>query len=305
MSFSERDSLCAVIRRSFGFAPAFASVALLAGCSVANVAPAPATVTLPAAMPAGATVAVAVGPARPRPCRSNDECATSDTGGLCMPAATTKDLSDAEELLARAMTLQSLIAGQSASSSAARLKAILQQVQDDMSTYGRQAQGEVPQGDAPATNAQMQHAAWLQSGATQAKWIIGEFSHRLAHSPVTADAQKVYADIMGDSAGLHLDAVVGDLRTFLRDIEAASADVERLVDLRMPDGSAPTLESGAGAVARYVGPLFGTIRDDMSRVNAFLDPSAAPQLTTNLTTLSQSVSLVGKDGHPGTCVELP
>jgi hypothetical protein len=119
----------------------FASVALLAGCSYSNAGP--------NAAPAAATVAVApaaAAPARPAACGSNDDCSTNHTGGLCVPKPVTKELSDAEDFLERAMSLHDLIASLSDSSSSPQIKPILRQVREDISTYAQIASGRLPPG---------------------------------------------------------------------------------------------------------------------------------------------------------------
>ncbi len=121
-----------------------------------------------------------------------------------------------------------------------------------MSKYGHAAQGESADG-VPLTNEQMQDAAWMQSGATQAVAIVQGSRSLFRRSPVTTDAQAVSADITGDNEGLHLEKVTGDLQTFLKDIEDAVAQVNQLINLREPDGSALTpreLCRGAGRLPR-------------------------------------------------------
>jgi len=228
-----------------------------------------------------------------------------------MPKAGTKELSDAEHFLERAMSLRDLITGLGDSSSSSPIMTILQQVQEDLSTYGQIASGRgaggtssVAQG-APLTSAQMkqlQDAAWLQSGATQADGSIRQFLSGLSTSPITTNAQAVYTDITGDGAGLHLDKVISDLQAFLKGIEAVVAPLNTLVGYREADGGAPGPETGAGALARYLGPVLTELNDAMRSVNTFLAPSAVSQLKNDLTMLSQGHDLVGKDGNPGTCL---
>src|SRR6202041_143134 len=116
-------------------------------------------------------------------------------------------------------------------SGSSQLTTIHQRVRDDMLMYGRMAQGRGADGTSqstPPTSAemqQMQDAPGMQSGATQADMSIRQFAHALSSSPITTDAQKVHADITGDSAGLHLDQVISDLQTFLQDIEVVVAPV--------------------------------------------------------------------------------
>jgi hypothetical protein len=228
-----------------------------------------------------------------------------------MPRARTKELSDAEDFLGRALSLHQLIIRLGDSSRSSPLTTIQQRVREDMTTYGRLKQGGDADGTsgvaqaAPLTSAQMQQmqdAAWMQSGATQADWSIRGFSHALSASPLTTDAQKVYVDITGDSAGLHLDQLISDLQTFLQDIEVAVAPVNELITLRESDGSPLTPKSGAGALLLYLGPVMKEIDDARSSVTALLDPSAISQLRTDLTVLSQGHDLIGKDGNSGTCL---
>ena len=205
----------------------------------------------------------------------------------------------AEDFLSRAMSLDNLITRLGDTSSSSPIPAILEQVHEDLVMYSQISRGNVPPGasaagvtgvvapGSPLTNEQMQDAAWMQSGATQAEVIIRQFLFALSKSPITTDAQKIYADITGDSTGIHLDEVTGDLQTFLHDIEVVAAPINNLVDLREPDGSLPPPRSGAGALIRYLGPTIRTVNDATSRVNAFLDPSAISQLNNELTVLSQ------------------
>jgi hypothetical protein len=223
----------------------------------------------------------------------------------------TKELSDAEDFLGRAMSLHDLVTRLGDSSSSSPLMTIQQRVREDMSTYGRIKQGQGADGTsvvgqgAPPTNAQMQQmqdAAWMQSGATQADVIIRQFSFALSKSPITTDAQAVYTDIAGDAAGLHLDKVVSDLQTFLQDIEVVAAPVYNLITLRESDGSPLTPKSGAGALLLYLGPVMKEINDATSSVKAFLDPGGIPRLKSELTMVSQGHDLFGKDGNSGTCL---
>jgi hypothetical protein len=287
----------------------FASVALLAGCSHGGVGPAPATVTV--VVPATPTVAVAtsaVAPAHARSCRSNDDCSADHTGGLCMPKAETRELSDAEDFLGRAMSLRDLVTRLGDSSSSSRLGTIQRRVRDDMSMYGRIASGRGADGkggvgqEAPLTNEQMQDAAWMQSGATQADALVRQFSVALSRAPITTDAEKVHTDITGDGIALHLDRVISDLQTFLQDIEVAVAPVNKLITLRESDGGPLTPKSGAGALLLYLGPVMKEIDDARSGVTPLLDPSVVPRLETDLTRLSEGLELVGKDGNSGTCL---
>ncbi len=225
-----------------------------------------------------------------------------------MPKAGTKEQSDAEDFLGRAMSLRDLITRLGDSSSSSRLMTIQQRVREDMSTYGRLASGRGADGTsqgAPLTNQQMQDAAWMQSGATQADEIIRQFSFALSKAPITTDAETVYADITGDRADLHLDQVTGDLQTFLQDIEVVAAPVNKLITLRESDGSPLTPKSGAGALLLYLGPVMKEIGDATSRVTALLGPAAIPQLKTDLTLVSQAHDLVGKDGNSGRCLVSP
>ena len=307
MSGREQNYSCVTFWRSF----CFASVALLAGCTYGNGGPGAATVAV-------ATTAVA--PAHAPRCWSNDDCDVNHSGALCMPTAVTKEQSDAEDFLGRAMRLHKLIISLGDSSSSSPIKTILQQVREDLSTYSQIAQGRVPSGadagggtrsvaeGAPLTTAQMQRmqdAAWMQSGATQADMIIRQFLNSLSTSPITTDARNVYTDVTGDSAGLHLDKVISDLQMFLKDIEVIVAPINTLVGYREADGGVPGPDTGAGAVMRYLGPILKNINDAMSSVNAFLEPSAISPLKNDLTMLSQGHDLVGKDGNPGTCLESP
>jgi hypothetical protein len=230
-----------------------------------------------------------------------------------MPKAGTRELADAEDFLGRAMSLQYLITRLGDSSSSSPLATIQQRVREDMSTYGHLKQGRGADGTsvgqgAPLTSAQMQEmqdAAWMQSGATQADLIIRRFSFALSKAPITTDAQKVYTDINGDSTGLHLDQVTRDLQTFLQDIEVVVAPVNKLITLRESDGGPLTPKSGAGGPLLYLGPVMKEIDDARSGVTPFLDPSAISQIESDLTRLSQGHDLVGKDGNSGTCLGAP
>jgi hypothetical protein len=296
MSASEPTSLCVMSWRSL----CFASVALLAGCSVGNAPPGAVTVAVPAPTPA-------IAPPQSPACWSNDDCSVNRTGGLCMPKAATKELSDAEDFVGRAMSLQSLVTGLADTSSSSLLTPILQQVRGDLTKYGRLKQGEdaPPGADGPPTAAQMQAAAWMQSGVTQAEMVIRQFQHGLATPPVSTDARKVFTDVTGDGTGLHPDTLTGDLQTFLHDLEVVLKPVDTLVDIRMPDGGAPGDETGAGATKRYLAPVLKAVHDAMSRVDASLDPSTISRLKSDLTMLSQALDLVGKNGNSGTCLESP
>jgi hypothetical protein len=295
--------------RSFGFA-SIALSAACAGSSSREVRPAPATVTVVVAAAAPVAVATpALAPAHARSCRSNDECGAIHPGDLCLAPAGTKELADAEDFLGRAMSLYYLITRLGEESGASPLTALQKRARDDVAKYGRIAQGRggadgngVGQG-VSLTNAQKQDAAWMQSGATQADWSIQQFAQALS-GPIKTDAPKIYADIAGDSEGLHFDRLIGDLQTFLRDIEAAVAPVNTLITLREPDGSPLTPKSGAGALLVYIGPLIEEIHDATSRVTALLDPSAISLLGADLTLLSQGHDLVGKNGNSGTCLSL-
>jgi hypothetical protein len=282
------------------------SAALFAGCTYGNVGPAaPAVITLAAPTPAASTPATPVAPARS--CRSNDDCGADHAGGLCLPKASTKELSDAEDFLGRAMSLDDLVTRLGDSSSSSRLATIQERVREDMTTYGHLAQGRGTDSQgAPLTNAQMQDAAWMQSGATQADVLIRQFAHALSKSPITTDAQTLQIDITGDSAGLRFDKVVDDLQTFLHDIEVVVEPVNKLITLREDDGSALTPKSGAGALLVYLGPVMKEINDATDHVKASLDPSAIFQLKNELTMISQGHDLIGKDGNAaGTCMRTP
>jgi hypothetical protein len=228
-----------------------------------------------------------------------------------MPKTGTKELSDAEDFLGRAMSLHDLITRLGDTSSSSPLVTIEHRVREDMSKYGRRAQGNAGDGTSAGgqgtrlTNEQMQDAAWMQSGATQADMIIRQFSFALSRAPITTDAQKVSTDITGDRGGLHLDQVIGDLQALLHDIEVATAQINQLITLRESDGSALTPKSAAGALLVYVGPLMNELNDARNRVNALLDPSVLSQLNTELTLFSQKHDLVGKDGNGGTCLGAP
>jgi len=284
------------------------SVALFSGCTYGNAGPAaPVVVTLAAPAPAASAPTIVVAPAHASPlCWSNDDCGANHTRGLCVPKALTKEQSDAEDFLGQAMSLGDLVTRLGDSSSLSRLATIQQRVRDDMTTYSQRAQGRGadPQG-APLTNAQMQDAAWMQSGATQADMLIRQFAHALSKSPITTDAQAIQTDITGDGAGLHLDKVVDDLQTFLHDIEVVVAPINKLITLREPDGSALTPKSGAGALLLYLGPVMKEVNDATDHVKASLNPSAISQLKNELTVVSQAHDLVGKDGKPGICLESP
>ena len=299
----------------------FASVTLLAGCTYGNGGPAASTVTAPTApvAPAQTVATTPVAPAHAARCWSNDDCGANHGGGLCVPKAVSKEQADAEAFLERAMSLHDLITSLGDASSASPIKTILQQVQEDLSTYSQIAHGRVqPDADAGGDTSsvaqgkarrtpeeQMQDAAWMQSGAAQARMIIRQFANRLSTSPITTDAQNVHADITGDSTGIHLDKVIGDLQTFLKDIEVIVAPINTLVGYREADGGVPGPETGAGAVMRYLGPVLKNVNDAMSSINALLEPSAISRLKNDLAMLSQGHDLVGKDGNAGTCLGSP
>jgi hypothetical protein len=298
----------------------FGGVVVVAGCGPGSGGPAAVTVIEigrpTAATVTGATTGVAA--VHALSCWSNEDCGVNHTGGLCVPKGATKELADGEDFLARAMSLHDLVTRLGDKSSAGEIPTILQQVQADMSMYSQIAQGNIPSGaddggasavpGAQATSAQMntmQDAAWMQSGATQADMVIRQLLFHFSAAPITADAQKVYADITDDRAGLHLDTVISDIQALLEHIEVALAQANQLVSCRMPDGSVPDLKSAAGALIRYVGPLVTDMNDARSRVKAVLDPSAIPQLTSDLTLLAHGHDLLGKDGNPGMCLGTP
>jgi hypothetical protein len=294
---SAYDFLCARLWRPFGFA----SVSLVAACSGGNVGPLVTAITVPAATSGAGDPTVA---ARDRTCRSNADCSAERATGLCMPKAASKELSDAEDLLQRAVTLANLVTRLADPSSASGMQTIVRQVHEDDLEYGRLKQGGVaPGANAPPTSEEMQHAAWLQSGTTQAEELVVQLAHGLSTAPVTTDAQKVYADITFDDR--RLDRLVGDLQTFLHDIELVLDPSKKLIAVRMPDGSEPDLTTGAGATRRYLGPMLETLDGAMSQVRASIDPAAPSQLENDLAVLSQGLDRVGKDGNAGTCLESP
>lgn len=293
---------------------AFASVAVLAGCSYSEVGPGPATETAVASAPATGTVvvpaasavAVAVAPPRARSCRSDSDCGANRSAGLCTPRPGTRELADAEDFLARAMSLHDLVTRLGDPSSSSPLATIQQRVREDLTKYGRIAQGQGPDGSdgqgARLTDEQMQDASWMQSGATQADVLIRQFAFALAKSPLTTDAQTLHADIAGDSAGLHLDKVASDLQAFLQDIEVVAAPVNDLITLRESDGGPLTPKSGAGALLVYLGPVMKELNDATDRARASLDPAASSQLEAELTLVSKGHDLVGREGIVGTCL---
>jgi hypothetical protein len=304
-SAPERHSNRVIFWSSLGIA----SVALLAACSLGDA-------------PAAGNVAVATtadAPANARPCRANDDCGANHAGGLCVPKAVNKELTDGETFLERVMSLHDLITSLGDTSSSAPMNTILQQVRKDLSTYSEIAQGRVPGAEAGSGGGsgaqeprftreqleQMQDAAWMQSGATQADMLIQQLANRLSNAPITTDAQKIHADILGDSTGPHLDQLVSDLQTFLKDIQAAVAQINRLLAIREADGSVPGPKSCAGALWVYVGPLFEQISDATSSANAFLNPSAIDQLNRDLAMVSRGHDLVGTGGTSGTCLKSP
>jgi hypothetical protein len=246
-----------------------------------------------------------VAPAHVSPlCWSDGDCGANHTHRLCVPKALTNAQSDAEDFLGRAMSLDDLVTSLGDSSSLSRLATIQQRVREDMTTYSNLAHGTDSQG-ASLTNAQMQDAAWMHSGATQADMLIRRFAHALSTSPITTGAQAIQTDITGDGADLHLDKVVDDLQTFLHDIEVVVAPINELITLREPDGSALTPKSAAGALLVYLGPLMKEVNDATDHVKGSLAPSAISQLKNELTRVSQAHDLIGKDGKPGICLESP
>ena len=308
-SVPERDHSRVSVWRSLGFA-AVVLFAACAGCDYSDMGPAPATVSVVVpAMTPGAVATIAVAPARGPSCRSDANCGADPTGGLCLPKAVTNELADAEDFLARAMRLDDLITRLGDSSSSSELTAIRKRVREDVSAYGRATQERGADGGSavaqgvPLTSAQvqeMQDAAWMPCGATQADWSIQPFAQALSAAPVTTDAQKVHADI----TGLDVDHVISDLQTFLQDIEVAVAPVDSLISLREADGSPLTPKSGAGALLLYLGPVMKEIEDARSRVAALLGPSAISQRRTGLRSLSRAHDRLGKDGKSGTCLSL-
>jgi hypothetical protein len=238
-----------------------------------------------------------------------------------MPKPVTKELSDAENFLERAMSLQHMITRLGDTSNSAPIMLVLQQVREDLTMYSQIASGRaLPSADGGATPVaagtqptqptkeerdQMQDAAWMQSGATQANVFIRQFLNGLSTSPITTDAQAVYADILGDSTGLHADKLISDLETFLRDIEVVAGPASKLAGYREPDGGAARPRSAAGALARYLGPVLDDIKDARSSLSSSLSPGAITQLKAELTTFSQSHDLLGKDGNSGMCLDAP
>jgi len=275
--------------RSLGFA----SVVLLAGCSYGGgVAP-------------GGYVSVPLASANARPCASK---------------AMTKELSNAQEFLARAMALHDLITSRGDTSRSSPMQTIQQQVQGDLVMYGQIANGRVSAGAGNAGGAsavapgtpptrdqmqQMQDAAWMQSGVTQAQVFVRQVASGLSSAPITTDVQKVYADIAGDGTGLQPDTVISDVQTFLEHIEAVVGPSNKLAGYRDADGSVPAPSTAAGALSRYLDPVLKSIHDATSAVQAFLDPSAIAQLKNNLTMLSQMRDGVGNGGNSGPCVGSP
>ena len=227
-----------------------------------------------------------------------------------MPQTVTKDQLAAEDFLERALRLHGLVTSLGDTSSSAEIPTILQQVHNDLVTYSHTAQGNPPDaGDgvaqAPLTSAQMQDAAWYGSGATQADMIIRQFSYRLSHAPIKTDAQTLYVDITGDSAGLHLNKVVSDLQALLKELDAAVAQMNMLVGLHESDGGALTLKSCAGALLHYMGPTLETLNGARASVAEAIDPASVDPLNRQLTALTQGHALVGKDGNAGACLGTP
>ena len=200
------------------------------------------------------------------------------------------------------------------------MQTIQQQVQGDLVMYGQMKNGRVPAGAGNAGGAsavapgtpptreqiqQMQDAAWMQSGVTQAQVFVRQVASGLSSAPITTDLQKVYADIAGDGTGLQPDTVISDVQTFLEHIEAVVGPSNKLAGYRYPDGGVPAPRTAAGALSRYLDPVLKSIHDATSAVQAFLDPSAIAQLKNNLTMLSQMRDGVGNDGNSGPCVGSP
>jgi len=220
-----------------------------------------------------------------------------------VPKPVSKELSEGEDFLGRVMSLDDLVLRLGDTSNSSRLAMVQQRVKDDLWTYSHiaQGQGTDAQGQ-PLTNTQMQDAAWMQSGATQAQVLIHGFAHALSNAPISLDAQKVRSDIAGDGTGLNPGQVIDDVQTFLKDLEVAAAPVNRLITLRESDGGPLTPKSGAGALLLYLGPVMKELNPAMDRVSAFLDPISTPRLNGELTTVSREQALVGKDGSDGTCL---
>jgi hypothetical protein len=294
---SASDSL----RARFWCPLGFASASLLAGCSASNGAPLVTAITVPADVPAATPVAgETTAAAHALLCWSSGDCSLDRPSGLCMPKPATRELTDAEDFLERVISLDNLVTALADSSSASRMQTIVRQAREQTSEYGRLAQGGLaPGANTPPTNEEMQHAAWLQSGSTQAEMLVMQLARGLSSSPVTTDAQKVYADITVGGTGLHLDKVVSDLQTFLRDIEVVIDPSKKLSAL------SSDLTTAAGATRRYLGPVLEPLEDAMSQVRAPLDPAKLSQLENDLAVLSRGVDLVGKDGKPGTCLGSP
>ena len=210
-------------------------------------APATATVVVLAAATADAATTAAA-PAQARSCRSNDDCG----GGLCVPKAGTKALSDAEDFLGRAMSLQYLVTRLGDSSSSSPLQTIQQRVREDMNIWPSQtgarrgrhqrrgSGGAAHERAAAADAGRRMDAERRDAGGL----IIRQFSFALPKAPITTDAQKVYVNINGDSAGLHLDKVIGDLQTFLQDIEVVVAPVNKLITFASPTAARSLRRAG-------------------------------------------------------------
>ncbi len=211
-----------------------------------------------------------------------------------MPKSVTKDLSNAEAFLEKAVglfnLLESVVGGSSGTGQATQ---ILTQLAGDIGSFGQLAQGIVPSGGvalgglsiadgAPMTNAQMQAAAWLQSAATQAQELIQSYLTTLTNA--WNDAKAVVTDVTSLNLGqlitadgkgdLHKD--IGDLLTLIGQIEGLTTGTTNP-------------QTAAGAVMSYFGPVATAVQSVCNDINGFLTSAGGV-----LTQLIQDLSLIAQ-----------
>jgi hypothetical protein len=130
-------------------------------------------------------------------------------GSSFMPKSVTQDISKAEEILSKAVQIYGLLSSLLGddSGTAGQIGQVLKQLENDIDQFAQIAQG-IPaagtpgstpglstQAGAPFTNAQMQEAAWRQSAATQAQYLIKGYVADLVN--IWKKGEKVYNDIAG------------------------------------------------------------------------------------------------------------
>ena len=228
-------------------------------------------------------------------------------GSSFMPKSVTQDISKAEEFLEKAVQIYGLLAhfiGDD-SGSAGQISQILDQVTSDINAYAQLAQGIVPQGTtgatpglssnpgAPLTNAQMQEAAWMQSAATQAQYLIQGYFDQL--KTIYEDGKAVYGDI----TALNFENLVsldgsGDLQKFLTALDGLVKSVKGLAD--GIDGTSKNAgpESAFGTVISYFGPVANAIDGALKEVSDVLGnvDGVLQQIITDLALLAQGIDMV-------------